>query len=251
METIQHYTTLLGLCFVIAVSPYLMSALVGFIAAKLVISQYRSRISGKGPSPGQICQEILSSIRSSLIFTAFWFAAMTNLTGHSRMYADVDQFGWVYCGVSLLLLIVLHDTFVYWTHRAIHHPLLFRHCHRAHHTSVHPTPFATYLFDVPEAMMHGLFFFVVGLVLPLNWGVLILVLWISGISNAIGHLGYEPAPASWLGWLGKVLNTTTHHDLHHSQGGRYNYGVYFRFWDWIMGTEHPDYEVRFVKAITK
>lgn len=36
------------------------------------------------------------------------------------------------------------------------------------------------------------------------------------------------------------MNTSTHHNIHHSKFNG-NYGLYFRFWDKMMGTEHPDY----------
>jgi len=39
------------------------------------------------------------------------------------------------------------------------------------------------------------------------------------------------------------------HDLHHEHG-RYNYGLYFRWWDKLMGTEHPDYRRKF-EAVTE
>ena len=65
----------------------------------------------------------------------------------------------------------------------------------------------------------------------------------------MGHAGAEVHPAAfgpgrWLGWA----TTTTHHDLHH-EGGRYNYGLYFRWWDKLMGTEHPGYRAKF-EAVT-
>ena len=41
----------------------------------------------------------------------------------------------------------------------------------------------------------------------------------------------------------------THHDLHH-QGPRWNFGLYFTLWDRLMGTEHPDYVIRFEAAAT-
>jgi sterol desaturase/sphingolipid hydroxylase (fatty acid hydroxylase superfamily) len=61
------------------------------------------------------------------------------------------------------------------------------------------------------------------------------------VRNVMGHAGVELYPASmarssWLGWN----NTTTHHDLHH-QTGRYNFGLYSRWWDRLMGTEHAEY----------
>ena len=51
----------------------------------------------------------------------------------------------------------------------------------------------------------------------------------------------EPRPGSP---LLRYVTTTTHHDLHHSSG-RYNYGLYFTWWDRWMGTEHPEYVRRF------
>ena len=47
------------------------------------------------------------------------------------------------------------------------------------------------------------------------------------------------ARSPWFGWN----NTTTHHDLHH-QTGRYNFGLYFTWWDRACGTEHPQYRAR-------
>jgi hypothetical protein len=63
--------------------------------------------------------------------------------------------------------------------------------------------------------------------------------------NAIGHSGHELA---WSGvtrsrWTGR-LATTTHRDLHRVEG-RYNFGLYFTWWDRMMGTEHPHYHARF------
>jgi lathosterol oxidase len=43
---------------------------------------------------------------------------------------------------------------------------------------------------------------------------------------------------------GRVLNTTTHHHLHHERH-RANFGLYFNWWDRMMGTNHAEYEARF------
>ena len=47
------------------------------------------------------------------------------------------------------------------------------------------------------------------------------------------------ADSRWFGWI----NATTHHDLHHSSF-HYNYGLYFTWWDRLMGTEHPAYRAQ-------
>lgn len=69
------------------------------------------------------------------------------------------------------------------------------------------------------------------------------------LRNAIGHCGYEVFPARadgrpLLDWL----TTVTHHDLHHART-RTNFGLYFTFWDHIMGTEDPTYHARFACAV--
>ncbi len=67
--------------------------------------------------------------------------------------------------------------------------------------------------------------------------------------NVLGHAGFELHPKGWtrhpvLGWL----TTTTHHDLHHAAVGC-NYGLYFTWWDRLMGTEHPHYRQRFDEVV--
>jgi sterol desaturase/sphingolipid hydroxylase (fatty acid hydroxylase superfamily) len=51
------------------------------------------------------------------------------------------------------------------------------------------------------------------------------------------------ARSRWFGWITGV----THHDLHH-QDARWNFGLYFTWWDRWMGTEHPEYVQRFEAA---
>jgi len=63
----------------------------------------------------------------------------------------------------------------------------------------------------------------------------------SFIINVYEHLGYEVAP-KWFrnSILFEVLNTSVHHNLHHHKF-KGNYGLYFRVWDRLLKTEHPDY----------
>ena len=52
----------------------------------------------------------------------------------------------------------------------------------------------------------------------------------------MGHLGYETFPKSLIKHpIGKWQNNATNHNLHH-QLSKYNYGLYFTFWDRLMGT---------------
>ena len=78
-------------------------------------------------------------------------------------------------------------------------------------------------------------------IIPLHPIALFLFALSSFIINVYGHLGFEIAPL-WFRrtWLFEVFNTSVHHNLHHSKF-KGNYGLYFRVWDRLMGTENPNY----------
>lgn len=70
------------------------------------------------------------------------------------------------------------------------------------------------------------------------------------IYNVYGHLGWELYPKNFHKTrIGKWINTSVAHNQHH-QYFKGNYGLYFLFWDRIMGTLRKDYDEQFetVKA---
>ena len=67
--------------------------------------------------------------------------------------------------------------------------------------------------------------------------------------NVLGHCGYELFPRWFVrSWLGRILNTATHHAQHH-ESNRANFSLYFNYWDRLMGTNHQRYEERFAEAV--
>lgn len=197
-------------------------------------------------------REIGASLRTVMIFSLTGFGLYLAIkAGWITVYDDFAIAGRVYFAATLALMIVAHDAYFYWTHRAMHHPRLFRLFHRTHHKSRTPTPWTAYAFDIPEAVVIvGFVPLWIALVPMHDWAVFIFVTW-QIVRNVIGHAGVELSPVSgrrsrlW-GWL----NTTTHHDLHH-QSGRYNYALYFSWWDRWMGTEHPDYQARVAEIVER
>ncbi|RLA28266.1 MAG: hypothetical protein DRQ63_03960 [Gammaproteobacteria bacterium] len=131
----------------------------------------------------------------------------------------------------------------------MHHRKLFRFFHRIHHKSHTPTPWAAYSFAPPEAVVEAGVLPLVALVLPMHELTAFLFVTHMIIRNVIGHAGIELFPKWWLRVpLLRWITTTTHHDLHHSTA-RYNYGLYFTWWDRLFSTEHPEYRSRF-EAVT-
>ncbi|MES2097997.1 MAG: sterol desaturase family protein [Pseudomonadota bacterium] len=156
---------------------------------------------------------------------------------------------------QIAVMIVAHDAWFYWMHRGLHLRQLFRRAHAAHHLSRTPTSWAAYSFAPIEAVFEALYvpimLFGVSLVSPVYPLAIFVFLGHQIARNAIGHSGHELAwsgftRSPWTGWL----TTTTHHDLHHSEG-RYNFGLYFTWWDRMMGTEHPRYHEKFERVAAR
>jgi sterol desaturase/sphingolipid hydroxylase (fatty acid hydroxylase superfamily) len=204
------------------------------------------RIQGKLPPARQLVRERLWSLSTIAIFALL--ALVTGIAyalGATSVYLDVGQYGWLYWGLSVVLLVVGHDTYFYWTHRVMHHRRLYRSFHRTHHRSVSPSPWAAYAFAPAEAVVEGAYLTIMVFLVPLHPTAILVFVVHQLVRNVLGHSGIElfPRGASHsrrLGWL----TMTTHHDLHHSRVHG-NYGLYFTWWDRWMGTEIADYKAVF------
>jgi Delta7-sterol 5-desaturase len=208
------------------------------------------KIRDKNPPKGQIKREILSSLRTALIFAIVGFAIVfgTEL-GLFWLYFDVADYGLPYMAASTLLMIVLHDGYFYFSHRFLHRPKVFRAAHKLHHKSNNPTPFTAYAFNFGEAVANAGFLPLLLLVMPLHPLAIFIFTNHMILRNAMGHSGFELFPARRDGRpMFDWMTTVTHHDIHHAQAG-YNFGLYFTWWDRLMGTEHPTYHDQFKAAI--
>ncbi|MGH1337734.1 MAG: sterol desaturase family protein [Aureispira sp.] len=193
------------------------------------------------PSKGFL-REIIHSIQTSCILVAVGVLILeTPLIQYTQFYAAPDMYSEAWIFGSVLLSLVVHDTYFYWMHRVLHHPILYKRFHFVHHQSINPSPWASYSFHFVEGILEALIVPILLVLIPLHPLALLLFTGISFAINVYGHLGYEIAP-KWLrhSFFFKIINTSVHHNLHHSSF-RGNYGLYFRFWDKVMGTENPQY----------
>jgi Delta7-sterol 5-desaturase len=208
------------------------------------------KIQSREASVADMRREFMQSLQSVAVYIVgacflVWgreAGVFYNVFGHS--------FGW---GIDLALLaaiIIAHDAYFYWAHRFMHHPKLFKTFHRAHHRSITPTPWAAYSFAMPEAAVMFMFVPIWQFFVPTPGWVMFAWLNFQIIRNAMGHSGFEYFPRWWLANpVTKWINTTVHHDMHHSGSFNHHYGLYFTWWDKMMGTEHPDYRKNFDEVV--
>lgn len=189
--------------------------------------------------------------------TAFLFAVSGAITvvlwqkGFTKVYTDAAQYSWWWLPVSLLIALFLHETYYYWLHRWMHWPKVFKMVHKVHHDSNITSPWTAFSFHPLEGLLQAVFLPVLLMVLPMHLYVIVIQLTIMTFSSVINHLDIEVYPAHFYKHkVGKWLIGATHHSLHHKQF-KYNYGLYFTFWDKWKNTESPLYEKLFEEKTNK
>jgi sterol desaturase/sphingolipid hydroxylase (fatty acid hydroxylase superfamily) len=174
-------------------------------------------------------------------------------SGDTKLTLDASAIGWPVIGLTFVGLLLFNDLWFYCWHRILHHPKLFMRVHSVHHKSVDTNPFSSYSFHWFEGLILGAWILPVALLVPLYIPMLGVMHAIGLANNVMSHLGYEFLPR----WILRVpvlrwMNTSTFHNLHHTTS-RGNYGLMFRLWDRLLGTELPNYEQAFLNrgAATK
>ncbi|GJI97276.1 hypothetical protein RugamoR57_39940 [Duganella caerulea] len=211
----------------------------------------RQPLQAKPIGTPQIRREMFTSVFSIIALGCVMPVAFAlGLGRHVNFYQSVHAYGrgWGFIALMVVLMMLIQDTWFYWTHRLMHHRRLFRWVHRTHHRSTNTGPLSTYSISPLEAVIDSGGSIVILLLLPVTFWSVLIFSWINTIYAVYTHLGYElfPRPMS-THWLGRWINTSTAHNTHHARG-RYNYSWYFLFWDRMMGTLSPDYDEQYPKT---
>ncbi|WP_313802124.1 sterol desaturase family protein [Sphingobium sp.] len=187
----------------------------------------------------QIRTEIGWSLASALIYgiPAGVVAWGWQARGWTRVYRDFHAFPLWYLPLSVLLYLAAHDAWFYWTHRYMHRPRPFRIAHAVHHASRPPTAWAAMSFHPWEALTGAVVIPALAFLIPIHVAALGAVLTIMTVMGVSNHMGWEMFPR-WLveGPAGRWLITASHHQRHHEDFAC-NYGLYFRLWDRLCGTD--------------
>ena len=187
----------------------------------------------------QILREIGWSLISALIFAvpAGIVAWGWQEHGWTLIYDDMATYPLWYMPLSVLAYLVCHDTWFYWTHRLMHHKRIFPVAHAVHHASRPPTAWAAMSFHPVEAITGAVVIPALVFLIPIHVAMLGTVLAIMTVMGVTNHMGWDMFPRALVhSRLGGWLITASHHNRHHTLY-RCNYGLYFRFWDRLCGTD--------------
>ena len=192
--------------------------------------------SGRSP---QIRKEVAWSLASAIIYgaPAGLLAWGWQTHGWTRIYSNVADYPAWWLPASVLVYLFLHDTWFYWTHRWMHRPAVYKKMHAVHHASRNPTAWTAMSFHPWESVTGAVLIPALVLLIPIHYGALLFVLTVMTVMGVTNHMGWEMFPR-WLvsGRAGQWLITASHHQRHHEKY-KCNFGLYFRFWDRLCGTD--------------
>ncbi|KAG0052696.1 c-5 sterol desaturase [Gryganskiella cystojenkinii] len=136
--------------------------------------------------------------------------------------------GWGYVAFTIAAFLFFTDFGIYWIHRWLHHPLIYKRLHKPHHKWIVPTPFSSHAFHFmdgySQSVPYHLFVYLVPMHQFVYLGMFTFVNFWSVLIHDGEYLVSHPA-----------INSAAHHSVHHLYFN-YNYGQYFTLWDRVGGS---------------
>jgi len=186
----------------------------------------------------QIQKEItytLKSIPTMGFLTSILF--LLEVRGYSRLYDQIydSQYGWLAIAFTTCTFIFFTDCCIYWIHRGLHHRLVYKHFHKAHHMWKVPTPFASHAFHPIDGFMQSVPYHVYVFLFPMHKFTYLMLYIAVNIWTVSIHDSDFRVPDL----LKPIVNGSAHHMDHHVYNN-YNYGQYLTLWDRLGGSfRHP------------
>ncbi|MGF1635733.1 MAG: sterol desaturase family protein [Cyclobacteriaceae bacterium] len=240
LADIVNLSVLTAILFIVIFMRYIiLSGLYHLLFFKVFRNEFSRRfLHRKSIETKQIRLEIKWSLISAALFS---FAGSGMLLawqkGYSLIYTDLHAYAWWWLPLSFALYMLIHETYYYWLHRWMHQPKVYKAIHKVHHESIYTNSFTSFSFHPVESVLQAAIIPLLTFIVPIHWILLLILLLLMTISAIVNHAGVEVYPDNKI--IHKNLIGATHHDLHHKQF-RFNFGLYFTFWDRWMKTESPD-----------
>ncbi|KAI9714863.1 MAG: c-5 sterol desaturase [Bogoriella megaspora] len=172
-------------------------------------------------------RQTLTSLPLMAIFTVPFF--LLEVQGYSKMYDLTSEGpGWWYNILQFPLFLCFTDFCIYWIHRGLHHPMIYKKLHKPHHKWIMPTPFASHAFHPLDGYAQSVPYHVFPFIFPLQkFAYVLLFVWIN-IWTVLIHDGEYVANSP-------IINGAACHTMHHLYFN-YNYGQFTTLWDRLGGS---------------
>lgn len=227
----------LSLFLVTSVFGWLLYFIVAFLSFKFVYD--KSNFNHPRYLKNQIYLEIhqaTTAIPVMVLLTIPWF--LLELHGYSKLYYNIADStgGWKSILLQFPSFLLFTDCGIYFIHRALHWPPVYKALHKPHHKWIVCTPFASHAFHPVDGYLQSLPYHVYPFLFPLHKISYLFLFTFVNFWTVMIHdgeyLSNDP-----------VVNGAACHTIHHLYFN-YNYGQFTTLWDRLGGSyRKPDDEL--------
>ncbi|CAM1510329.1 Fc.00g006640.m01.CDS01 [Cosmosporella sp. VM-42] len=154
---------------------------------------------------------------------------LLEVRGYGKLYDTTEDGPGAWYNIAQFpLFLVFTDFCIYWIHRYLHHPLIYKHLHKPHHKWIMPTPFASHAFHPLDGFAQSIPYHLFPFIFPLQKLAYVALFVFVNLWSVMIHDG-EYLTSN------PVVNGAACHSLHHSRF-EVNYGQFFTAFDRMGGT---------------
>ncbi|KAB8213109.1 hypothetical protein BDV33DRAFT_82468 [Aspergillus novoparasiticus] len=180
----------------------------------------------KNQIPMEIAQTMGSMPIMSLLTAPFLVA---EVRGYAKLYDGFSDEPFPYYSIiQFPLFIAFTDFCIYWIHRGLHHPLIYKSLHKPHHKWIMPSPFASHAFHPLDGWSQSVPYHVFPFIFPLQKVAYVFLFGFINLWTVLIHDGEYVANSP-------VINGAACHTMHHLYFN-YNYGQFTTLWDRLGGS---------------
>jgi lathosterol oxidase len=146
-----------GLLIIITLRYFLIAGVAYLIWYKLKRNKLAyKKIQQHFPERKDYQREIFYSLITIIIFAVVPAAMLlTPFRQYTQYYEHINEHSMGWFWLAFPTMFIVHDTYFYWMHRAMHQPNLFKLFHVVHHKSTNPSPWAAFSFQPSEAFFEA------------------------------------------------------------------------------------------------
>jgi Delta7-sterol 5-desaturase len=175
----------------------------------------------------EVAQSTLNLLVASLV--SGYLAYRVTTDNPTRIYFGRGGLGIAGDLAATAAYFLVTDFGLYWAHRAMHHPVLFRAVHRWHHRTLSPTAFTASAMHPLEFAVYQLVVAVPFFIFPMPWWGVVGTLFYHNAVALFDHSGID-----FGAWF-PFQPPPRFHDDHHAHF-HVNYGQTLGLWDLVFGT---------------
>ncbi|KAJ5570347.1 uncharacterized protein N7459_009777 [Penicillium hispanicum] len=172
-------------------------------------------------------KQAMSAMPPMALLTAPFF--VLEVRGYAKLYDSVADEPFPYYSIlQFPLFICFTDFFIYWIHRGLHHPRIYKTLHKPHHKWIMPSPYASHAFHPLDGWSQSVPYHVFPFIFPLQKLAYVFLFAFINLWTVFIHDGEYVSNSP-------VVNGAACHTMHHLYFN-YNYGQFTTLWDRLGGS---------------